>query len=45
MRLLAERPKVTIVDLQFTAAALAALPTASRDGALGFLRAHVRTSD
>ena len=37
-RLLDERQDVTVLDLQLAAAALAALPTASHDGALAVLR-------
>ena len=39
VRLLEERQDVTIADVQLAAAALAALPTAAHDGALGVLRA------
>jgi hypothetical protein len=39
VRLLEERHNITVSDVQFAAAALAALPTASHDGALGVLRA------
>jgi hypothetical protein len=38
VRLLEERQDVTIVDVQLAAAALAALPTASHDGAFTVLR-------
>jgi hypothetical protein len=38
VRLLEERQALTVVDVQLAAAALAALPTASDDGALGVLR-------
>ena len=38
-RLVEERQDVTIVDVQVATAALAALPTASHDGALAVLRA------
>jgi len=37
VRLLEERQDVTVVDVQLAAAALVALPTASRDGALSAL--------
>src|SRR3954453_5707420 len=37
-RLLDERQDVTVIDVQLVAAALAALPTASHDGALCVLR-------
>ena len=44
VRMLEERQDLTLVDVQLAAAALAALPTASHDGALAVLRGHVQKS-
>jgi hypothetical protein len=44
VRLLEERETLTVTDVQLTAAALAALPTSSRDTALAVLRGHVQKS-
>jgi len=41
MRLLEERQELTVTDVQLAAAALAALPSRSHDGALGLLRSLV----
>jgi hypothetical protein len=44
MRLLEERQELSVSDIQLAAAALAALPTASQDGALVVPRAVVDMS-